>query len=157
LKVCIGKYNEDGQHREIEIHDYDTWSMDDTLAHIILPMLKQLKDTKHGAPVVSFKDVPQELLPPDAESFSKLYAQNGEADENYFKRWDWVLDEMIWAFEQKCKDEWQDEFYGPYTEPTEDDIMGRFEWVDRDGLNQHQKRMSNGFRLFGKYYENLWD
>jgi hypothetical protein len=64
---------------------------------------------------------------------------------------------MIWAFEQKCKDDWDAQFYGPYTEPTGDDIMGKFEWIDRDGLNKHQKRMSNGFRLFGKYYENLWD
>jgi len=28
---------------------------------------------------------------------------------------------------------------------------------DTDGANAHQARMSNGFRLFGKYYENLWD
>ena len=153
----MDKPNEDGQHREIEIHDYDTWSMDDTLAPIILPMLKQLKDTKHGAPAVQFKDVPPDLIPPDVDAIIKLYAQNGEEDENYFKRWDWVLDEMIWAFEQKCKDDWDDQFYGPYTEPTGDDFMGKFEWIDRDGLNQHQKRMSNGFRLFGKYYENLLD
>ena len=153
----MDKPNEDGQHREIEIHDYDTWSMDDTLAPIILPMLKQLKDTKHGAPAVQFKDVPPDLIPPDVDAIIKLYAQNGEEDENYFKRWDWVLDEMIWAFEQKCKDDWDAQFYGPYTEPTGDDFMGKFEWIDRDGLNQHQKRMSNGFRLFGKYFENLWD
>ena len=153
MKVWIGKYNEDGQHREIEIHDYDTWSMDDTLAPIILPMLIQLKATKHGAPRVDDEDVPEELSSTSAPPKENEY----DTDDFYFKRWDWVLDEMIWAFEQKCKDEWQDEFYGPYTEPTGDDIMGKFEWVDRDGLNQHQKRMSNGFRLFGKYYENLWD
>jgi hypothetical protein len=129
--------------------------MDDTLAPIILPMLKQLKETKHGAPAVSFKDVPQELLPPDAEAFSKLYAQNGETDENFFKRWDWVLDEMIWAFEQKCRDDWMDDYYGPHI--PNDGGIGNFEWIDRDGLEKHQKRMSNGFRLFGKYYENMWD
>ena len=37
------------QKQKICIHKYDTWSMDHTLAHIVLPMLVQLKRTKHGA------------------------------------------------------------------------------------------------------------
>ena len=28
---------------------------------------------------------------------------------------------------------------------------------DWDALKAHQKRNANGFRLFGKYYEALWD
>jgi hypothetical protein len=36
----------------VHIDRYDTWSMDHTLADIILPMLKQLKETKHGSPNV---------------------------------------------------------------------------------------------------------
>ena len=35
--------------------------MDHTLAMIIVPMLKQLKETKHGAPFVDDEDVPEEL------------------------------------------------------------------------------------------------
>ena len=127
---------------KIRIDRYDTWSMDDTLAPIILPMLKQLKETKHGAPAVEFKDVPEELMPPDAESTKKLYT-HGETDDNYFKRWDYVLDEMIWAFEQKCRDDWMEDFY--------------YNKWDQEGVKAHQERMSNGFRLFGKYYEALWD
>ena len=37
---------------------------------------------------------------------------------------------------------------------------GKFESklkVDWDGLKAWQKRKENGFRLFGKYYEALWD
>ena len=128
---------------KIRIDRYDTWSMDDTLAPIILPMLKQLKETKHGAPAIEFKDVPEELMPPDAEAVKKLYMENGEIDENFFKRWDYVLDEMIWAFEQKCRDNWMEDYH--------------YNKWDTDGANAHQARMSNGFRLFGKYYENLWD
>jgi hypothetical protein len=143
---------------KIRIDRYDTWSMDDTLAHIVVPMLKQLKETKHGAPAVEFKDVPEELIPPDAEAVKKLYMENGETDDNYYKRWDWVLDEMIWAFEQKRRDHWHDDYYGSYIEDKKSGpLCGRFEWINRDGMNKHQKRMSNGFRLFGKYYENLWD
>jgi len=29
--------------------------------------------------------------------------------------------------------------------------------IDSKRLAKHQKRMSNGFRLFGRYYEGLWD
>ena len=54
---------EDYKKRKIKIRidKYDTWSMDHTLGMIILPMLKQLRDTKHGSPLVDSKDVPEEL------------------------------------------------------------------------------------------------
>ena len=115
MKVKIGKYpshrfyhnwlyNWFGyspkQTTSIKIHNYDTWSMDHTLAPIILPMLKQLKETKHGAPAVDLEDVPQELRPSNTEEWQKLYNEGGETDEKFFERWDWVLDEMIWAFEE---------------------------------------------------------
>jgi hypothetical protein len=29
--------------------------------------------------------------------------------------------------------------------------------VDWDGMKAQQARITNGFRLFGKYYEGLWD
>ena len=45
----------------VKIDYYDTWSMDHTLADIILPMLQQLKASKHGAPYVDDQDVPEEL------------------------------------------------------------------------------------------------
>jgi hypothetical protein len=28
---------------------------------------------------------------------------------------------------------------------------------DYEGMAVEQARITNGFRLFGKYYENLWD
>jgi hypothetical protein len=132
----------DRREQKIKIHidRWDTWSMDYTLAPIILPMLKQLKKTKHGAPYVDPKDVPKELHP---KKQTKKQKDNGETDSTHFERWDWVLDEMIWAFEQKCRDDWMSDY--DYNK-----------W-DSEGAKAHQERMSNGFRLFGKYYENLWD
>ena len=47
--------------RYIKIDKWDTWSMDSTLSPIILPMLKQLKATKHGAPYIDDEDVPAKL------------------------------------------------------------------------------------------------
>jgi hypothetical protein len=46
---------------KVRIDRWDTWSMDHTLAPIILPMLVQLKETKHGAPIVDDEDVPKQL------------------------------------------------------------------------------------------------
>ena len=129
------------QKTSIRIDKYDTWSMDHTLAPIILPMLVQLKATKHGAPNVDMKDVPKELRATKAQ-ISK-YSKNGDTDPKFFERWDYVLDEMIWAFEQKCRDDWMKDY--DYNK-----------W-DSEGSKAHQERISNGFRLFGRYYESLWD
>ena len=129
------------QKTRIKIHNYDTWSMDHTLAPIILPMLVQLKATKHGAPMVDMKDVPRELRATKKQL--DAYGKNGDVDPKHFERWDWILDEMIWAFEQKCRDDWMEDYY--------------YNKWDQEGVKAHQDRMSNGFRLFGKYYENLWD
>ena len=47
------------------------------------------------------------------------------------------MSEMIFAFETKTGILQEDGFYAKSPE--------------------YQKRISNGFRLFGKYYEGLWD
>ena len=145
-----------GQKIKVRIDNYDTWSMDHTLAPIILPMLKQLKETKHGAPMVDMKDVPKELRATKKQL--DAYGKNGEVDPKHFERWDWILDEMIWAFEQKNRDRWEEDYYGPYIESEDKrELFGRFEWIDDEGRQKHQERMSNGFKLFGTYFENLWD
>ena len=61
MKVYIGRYPKDPNKEQkvnVQIDKWDTWNMDATLAHIIVPMLKQLKATKHGAPYVADEDVP---------------------------------------------------------------------------------------------------
>jgi hypothetical protein len=134
----------------IRIDNYDTWSMDDTLALIVLPMLKQLKETKHGAPYTDPDDCPKDLRPKEQDEYG--------IDDTHFKRWDYVLDEMIWAFEQKCRNDWESDYY-KMEEGAGDGFPGGYKlvWEDPEGRKAHQERMSNGFRLFGKYYENLWD
>ena len=37
-----------------------------------------------------------------------------------------------------------------------EDSIGKLK-VDREGLQKHWDRKRNGYRLFGKYYEALWD
>ena len=145
---------------KVRIDKWDTWSMDHTIAPIILPMLVQLKATKHGAPNVDTADVPKELRATKKQL--DAYGKKGDVDPHHFKRWDWVLDEMIWAFEQKCRDDWAGDYYeyrelGP-EEDKGDNLFGlKLVWEDREGQQAHQLRMTNGFKLFGKYFEHLWD
>ena len=117
----------------VKIDKWDTWNMDGTLAQIIVPMLKQLKATTHGAPYVDDADVPEELRSTSAPPKKSKW----DVDDNHFKRWEYVLDEMIFAFEQSI-----DGYEIKYREP------GYAAFVDR---------IKNGHRLFGKYYISLWD
>ena len=142
------------QKINVRIDKFDTWSMDHTLAPIILPMLIQLKETKHGSPMVDMTDVPQELRVNDPEA--KEFWDNGDIDDKHHSRWDWVMGEMIWAFEQKCRDHWEGDYY-KYEEDSSATFGLKLVWEDCEGRKAHQERMTNGFRLFGKYYENLWD
>lgn len=157
LKACQWVESKRKRQIYVKIDKYDTWSMDHTLSYIILPMLKQLKATKHGAPFVDDEDVPEPLRS-TAPGARDRCEEDWDTDEHFFERWDYVLDEMIWAFEQQDNDG-DAQFYDHGTKvhgESLQDSIGRMK-VDYDGLRAWQKRKSNGFRLFGKYYEALWD
>ena len=145
--------------RYVKIDRWDTWSMDHTLAHIIHPMLVQLQKDKNGAPYTDDEDVPDEIKSTNAEPKENEW----DTDSNHFKRWDYVLNEMIWSFEQELKDDDEGQFFD-HSECGDE----KFPWnkdgqyvskikLDKEGLEAHQKRKANGFRLFGRYYQNLWD
>jgi len=143
----------------VKIDRWDTWSMDHSLAHIIHPMLVQLNETKHGAPHTDDEDVPDELKSTNAEPKENEW----DTDSNHFKRWDYILNEMIWSFEQELKDDDESQFFdhsecGDEKFPWNEDgqYVSKLK-LDKEGLEAHQKRKANGFRLFGRYYQNLWD
>ena len=93
----------------VKIDHYDTWSMDSTLAPIILPMLKQLRDTKHGSPQVDPDDLPEYMRTTTTEDWDSQRVfdfYNEKQPDGYdidgydvHKKWEWVLNEMIFAFE----------------------------------------------------------
>jgi hypothetical protein len=163
--AALLQYIHDKKERRISVRidPYDTWAMDHTLSYIILPMLIQLKEKQHGAPFVDDCDVPVNLQSTNAPPKENEW----DTDDNHFKRWDWVLDEMIFAFTAKQNDDWESQFYSG-----EHDICwkkledGNSRMVkgpnntftiDKEGRNAFAARMANGFKLFGRYYENLWD
>ena len=166
----------------VKIDRWDTWSLDHTLAEIALPMLKQLQATKHGSPYVELEDVPEELRGTSTPEYDEqltfdFYKEaSEEKDVDYeltHKRWDWVMDEMIFAFEHKVDDSWEDAFregeidwktvpcaWDENGKPTmyqmQDGPNDTYK-CDYDGMQKVHDRMANGFRLFGKYYQGLWD
>lgn len=165
------------QNIEVRIDPWDTWGMDHTLAHIIHPMLIQLRDTKQGAPNVEAKDVPAHLRA--SEDDVLRYKEVGDTDDLFFKRWDWVMDEMIWGFGELLKD-WEDAEGRFHTGEVDfisipidsdgnevdekDATMYRLEkgendtsHFDKKGYELYTERKQNAFRLFGKYYQSLWD
>ena len=153
----------------VKVDRWDTWSMDHTLGQIALPMLKQLQATKHGAPFVDDEDVPEELKSTSAPAKENEW----DTDENHFKRWDWAMNEMIFAFESHINREWEEAYRSGEidwkSEACEWDEHGKakmFKMVDGpkntyecdyDGMKIVEDRIKNGFRLFGKYYQALWD
>ena len=67
----------------VEVDGSDVWSLDWTLAQIIAPTLKKLKEDKHGAPNVADEDVPAELrCSPEVDKDEINWEWK---DENYFK------------------------------------------------------------------------
>lgn len=164
---------------KVKIHNYDTWGMDNTLAYIILPMLNQLKATKHGSPYVVEEDLPEDLRFNERENKvfdegywnKELNASEEEiqaVSEKFHSQWVWVLDQMIWSFEQEIgEDEDYKNYYDPYLpgEIIEDDEINSLfdkEWRMKMGKFNHdkykafQERKQLGFTLFGKYFQSLW-
>jgi len=157
----------------VKIDYWDTWSMDHTLSQIILPMLKQLKEKKHGAPFVDDDDVPQHLRSTAAPTKENEW----DTDENHFLRWDWAMNEMIFAFECKVDNSWEDAFrsgehdikWTPVDKDGNEVLKGEHKYTrmdkgpkdtykcDYEGMKVVETRIQNGFRLFGKYYQGLWD
>lgn len=161
--LCNWIYSKRQRTVKVHLDRWDTWSLDHTIALILTPMLKQLKEQKHGAPFVDDEDVPEELRSTSAPPKEHEY----DTDDNHFKRWDYVLDEMIWSFQEHTKDDDEPDFWieqpeGMYSERCEDNpTLSTLKWdnpgkFDTEAYQAYHLRKQNGFRLFGKYYQGLW-
>lgn len=124
-RVCEWIENKRKRVVKIKLHKYDSWNVDNTLALIILPLLKQLREVQHGSPAVEDEDLPEIL----------------RASKCWHTRWKWVLDEMIWAFDQLVNG-------------TDDEL---FETYSKEEYLAYHQRVTRGTTLFGKYYRGLWD
>jgi len=147
----------------IHIHDYDIWSADHTLSIIILPMLKMIQEDKHGAPFVDDEDVPDELKSTNAPPKNNEW----DVDLLWFQRWDWVLDEMIFAMSSILDDSWEEKFHSGNMDLVWEKCEGSDLSEMKDGPNNthvfdavgykiYADRIQNGCRLLGRYFRSLW-
>lgn len=168
LKILQWIDNKKKRNVKIRIDKYDTWNMDITLAMIILPMLKQLKDTKHGAPIgmPAFEQI--------SNSAQYCFDFYEEGDDDAWKKgheqWTEIFDEIIWSFEQLQPDvDWEDQFYlvrpeldmseypedvGQISVPVRWKTTGK---CDYEGMRKHGDRIQNGLKLFGEHFQSFWD
>jgi hypothetical protein len=157
MKVFIGNYNEDNSPRQedVFIDEWDSWNADHTIALIAAPLLQQLKKTKHGSGMVDDEDVPEELRSTSAPPKKHEW----DTDDNVHLRWEWVLDEMIWALTEHAEGTGDSKFYDHSEVDDNADIMVQMAQIkcDHEGLDAYNKRKQRGFVLFGKYFQNLWD
>ena len=157
MKVFLGPYQDDGTPRQEDVFldKWDSWNADHTIALIVAPLLQQLKLTKHGSGMVDDEDVPEELRSTSAPAKENEW----DTDANVHKRWDWVLDEMIWAMKEHVEGTGDDKFFDHSEVNEEADLSEQVSQIkcDREGLEAYEARKQRGFELFGKYFQNLWD
>lgn len=177
MKVNLRKFPKVGSRKiDIEIERFDSWNLDGTLAVIILPLLIQLKYSKQGIPN-EFGDVGGADYDVQ-DSFDFYKESHNDAFEEGCKRWEEVLDKMIWSFQQIALEDYDDkyhhgnpkfdwiktdkQFLNPITGKVEDtyqmiDKNPHEHWYDHIGHQLHEERIQEGLDLFGKYFRNLWD
>ena len=169
-----------GEGREVEyvrIDKWDSWNAYGQLGLIALPLLKRLHKEKHGSAIVDIEDVPPKLQLHGTSSNESMQYDMFASDEHDEKvwdalhaRWDWVLEEMIFAFESIVgeNEDWESKYWSGerdiYFEDIPDTELSEMKYgpnhtmeVDWEGRMAEANRISNGFRLFGKYYQSLWD
>jgi hypothetical protein len=164
--VCQWVHNKRKRKVKVHIDGYDVWSMDTTLAAIVLPMLKILKEKKHGIPI-------SPVMSQTSNSAQSSFAFYAENDDLAFKagelEWDIIIDKMIWSFEQLLDDSWEEKYTiqaaeldmmdypedeGKLTSPVRWKIVGEYDWK---GMKVHQARIQEGLLLFGTRFQSLWD
>lgn len=149
----------------VEVGYGDEWSADWTIATIVLPLLKKLKEKKQGAPYVDDEDVPEELRSTSCAPKEHEW----DTDENFFKRWEYALDEMIFAMQEIANDNENEPTY--HTKQGEmlfgeiDAVTG-FGEITFEGWETtpesvaankaYHERIRKGCMLFGKYFTSLW-
>lgn len=177
MKVSISNWDRTNRQKiVVHIDKWDTWNMDSTLARIILPMLLQLQETKHGIPA-EFVDVGGS--PGDKQYCFDFYSESSDwAFEQGAKLWDQTLDKIIWSFQQIAYSNYEELYHRngpgdyefvPIDDTTVNPITGKVEklfemvdrnknhWFDSEGLAEHIRRIDEGLLLFGRWYRSLWD
>lgn len=134
--------------------DIDVWDMDIWFMNIIPQMLKQLRDTAHGSPMLTAE---------------------GANDDNRHEIWKGILNKMIYLAGEMNEDtcHWKNEFEEAYFENLE--YWDTFDNLKRNKLSRNEKIAekyfeeekriyeyregckNKFFKMFTKYFYDLWD
>jgi len=163
LLIKINKFLAKQERKvKIRVDHYDVWSADQTIAMLIVPILHELRHSKQGYSYIDDEDVPENIRSYNAPALTQEEICRGDYDEFAEKRWDWVLDEIIWTFEQHASDDWEEAYYSGEINLQVDSLGYLVEGPnhtfkqDYEGIKAHRTRMENGRKLFAKYYVALW-
>lgn len=148
MKINIGKYPIDPKKKRkisVKLDDYDVWDVGETLAEVIVPLLKKLKQVKDGIPNVQDDDLPEDIRTKyPVEPNDYFHADYTPIHmERIAAKWEYAIDAMIFAFDS-YRTNWEDQFH----------MNGLL--YDKDGYDAYEKKILNGRILFAKYYDNLW-
>lgn len=138
MKICQWIHSKQKRKVQIKIHNYDTWSVDDTLSPIIFAVLSEFVKEVPSTAMVDKADVP--------ESLHCTYGEYNESDGGMsaafsHEAWLYVLNEMLYAFDP----EW-DNKYGFCSDS-----------YTYTSYIEHAKRRQRGYELFGKYLSRIWN
>jgi hypothetical protein len=134
--ICEWIHEKRKRKIKVNIEPYDVWSMDHTLAHIVFPMLIELRANKCGAPG-GMKGFAYSSRNQWSQTCFAFYEEgDADADQAGFDEWDEIMDKMIWAFDFIVQDK---------------------EYDDIENIEANRARVTEGLELFGKHYQSLWD
>lgn len=148
---------------EVILDKEDTWNMDFTVATIVAPLIKQLRETTHSYAAIDKEDVPQEL--------HQTYGTQGEHTEKYsVQAYEWVLNEIEWAMNEISNENKNEPPYHTKTgtmEFGEIDLKTRTGPLIFDGWEStpesvaankaYHDRIQGACVLLGKYLTTMWD
>lgn len=147
---------------KIKLDSWDSYDATATIAMIVVPILKDLKEKKRGTPVSMYPEdhVCWKLETESEEEYQAREKAAGDAAE---KLWDEILDKMIFAFESYINTDWEDKFWivHPELDWNEQEAEKPLKWkvegqFDREGYDAYKEKIQEGLQLFAKHYGSLW-
>lgn len=126
----------------VKVHEsVDVWNLDHSLAPMMVACLKLFKKRSVSFPYTYAADMPGKIYDDVENEWMPLDVPNGYSK----KRWNDILDLMIWAFKQYTDDDNQPIFSSKLSDTEASKKQDVWE-----------AKCRHGFELFGRYYTNLW-
>lgn len=161
MKVKIGKHK---RNRKVEIFvdDFDTFSLDNTLAKIIYPSLVAFKKARKKMPGVPMQFFDELSEVDDTGNHTNKAVE--EAEIRFLN----AIDKMIWSMREIAEEyPGESQFFlkngkKRKTEKTTKSKNSTYTLVesgvefDLEGCKKYQERIDEGLLLFGKYFRTLW-